>query len=126
MNRTFFKNLKYLGLIIAPAIIPTSTSAQIVGSYNIVAAHSGKCAQVNGATQNNGAVISQWDCSTANNVQWTFVYAGQGYFYIKAKHSGKCAQVNGATQDNGAVISQWDCADANNVKWKLNPIVIVK
>jgi hypothetical protein len=64
-------------------------------------------------------VISQWDCVNQDNVKWSLVSVGNGYYFIKAKHSGKCAQVNGASQSNGAVISQWDCVDQNNVKWRL-------
>jgi serine/threonine-protein kinase RIO1 len=117
MNKTFFK---YLGLIIGAAIIPASTSAQTPNSYyNIVAAHSGKCAEVYGASQDNAAVISQGSCLDQDNLKWSLVSVGNGYYFIKAKHSGKCAEVYGASQDNAAVISQWDCEDQDNVKWLL-------
>ncbi len=79
MNKKLFK---YLGLIIAGAIIPASTNAQFAASanaqstnyyYYMVAKHSGKCAQVNGVSKSNGAVISQWDCVNQDNVKWYFV-----------------------------------------------------
>ncbi len=111
------KHLRYFGLIIAAVIIPASTSAQSIPDYYIRAKHSNKCAQVNGVSQANGAVISQWDCVNQNNVKWYVQAAGDGYYYIRAKHSNKCAQVNGVSQDNGAVISQWDCVNQDNVKW---------
>ena len=101
--------------------VPDSTSSTSIPYYYIRANHSNKCAQVNGATTANGAVISQWDCVNQDNVKWYFQETGDGSsYYIRAKHSNKCAQVNGATTANGAVISQWDCVNQNNVKWYLN------
>jgi hypothetical protein len=86
--------------------------------FFLVAKHSGKCAQVNGGSLDNGASISQWDCVAQANVVWQKVDVGDGYFYLKAKHSGKCAQVNGASHVNGAHVTQWDCLDQRNVKWR--------
>jgi len=83
------------------------------------AKHSDKCAQVDRASQANGANISQYDCVNYDNVIWSWVEVGSGYVFLKAKHSGKCAQVDGASQANGANISQWDCVDQDNVKWGL-------
>lgn len=115
------KHLKYFFSLVAAVMIPASTSAQIVpySYFYIVAKHSNKCAQVNGASGANGAVISQWDCLNQNNVKWYLYEAGEGYLYIRAKHNNKCAQVNRASGLNGAVISQWDCVNQNNVKWYL-------
>lgn len=81
------------------------------------AKHSGKCAQVDEASNANGANISQWDCLNQDNVKWKWIKAGGGYVFLKAQHSGKCAQVNEASSANGASITQWDCVDQDNVKW---------
>jgi hypothetical protein len=78
----------------------------------------GKCVHVQGASQANGATISQWKFLRRRNLLWEKVDIGGGYFFLKAAHSGKCAQVDGASRANGARISQWDCLDQDNVKWR--------
>ncbi|HEY7304702.1 MAG TPA: RICIN domain-containing protein [Bryobacteraceae bacterium] len=89
--------------------------------------HSGKCAQVNGASQANGANITQWDCLRQLNVQWEKVSIGGPYFLLYAAHTtvgkepGKCAQVDGRSHANGANVSQWDCLSQDNVKWSTRP-----
>lgn len=35
-----------------------------------IAQHSGKCADVLGVSQNNGAAVGQWDCVWGNNQRW--------------------------------------------------------
>jgi Ricin-type beta-trefoil lectin domain-like len=104
------KKLKYLFLIGAATITSASANAQnTLQSYNLRASHSWKCAQVNGASYANGAVISQWDCVNQDNVEWYLLPLENGYYILRAKHSNKCAQVNGASYDDNAVISQWTC-----------------
>jgi hypothetical protein len=96
-------------------------SAAFAQSLILIAKHSSKCAQVNGASNDNGAAVSQWDCVNQPNVHWRKVYLGGGLFQLKARHSGKCAQVNGASHANGAIVSQWTCVDQRNVKWRERP-----
>jgi Ricin-type beta-trefoil lectin domain-like len=36
-----------------------------------IAKHSGKCADVLGASQTNGGRVGQWTCTWASNQQWT-------------------------------------------------------
>jgi len=35
-----------------------------------IAQHSGRCLDVAGKSQNNGAAIHQWDCHWGNNQRW--------------------------------------------------------
>jgi hypothetical protein len=91
------------------------------GRFYLVARHSGKCAQVSGASHANGAHITQWDCVDQRNVKWRQRPAGGGYVYLVNSASGKCMQVEQAANHNGANISQWDCVDQDNVKWQVLP-----
>ena len=85
-------------------------------NFFISAMHSGKCMQVDGASQDNDATISQWDCLQQPNVLWHFRGGPPGgFFNLEASHSGKCASVlykrSGVVinQNNGTPILQWDC-----------------
>ena len=97
---------------------PAASTAQ---DLILMAKHSGKCAQVNGASNANGASISQWDCVNQPNVHWQKINMGDGQFQLMAKHSRKCAQVAGASHANGAPITQWDCVNQRNVRWRQRP-----
>jgi ricin-type beta-trefoil lectin protein len=87
----------------------------------LISKQSGKCVQVEGGGNANGAKISQGPCVTEAANRWQRVDAGSGYFFLKAMHSAKCAQVNGRSRANGAKITQWNCLDQDNVKWKERP-----
>jgi len=91
----------------------------VAPAMSMHAMHSDKCAQVNGASAENGATISQWDCLAQDNVKWVLADAGDQHYFIKAKHSGKCMQVAAASHDNGAAITQWDCVNQDHHKWKV-------
>jgi hypothetical protein len=103
------------------------SSCAFAEDVTLRAKHSGKCAQVNGASQANGANITQWDCVRQLNVQWEKVSVGGPYFLLFAAHTtvgqqaGKCAQVDGRSHANGANISQWDCLHQDNVIWSTRP-----
>jgi ricin-type beta-trefoil lectin protein len=105
-------------LVLMIFAFPAASGAQ---SLVLVAKHSGKCAQVNGASHDNGAKISQWDCVDQPNVHWRKVHLGDGQFYLMVRHSGKCAQVVEASHANGAAVTQWDCVNQRNVKWRQRP-----
>ena len=83
------------------------------------AMHSDKCAQVNGASTDNGATVSQWDCVKQDNAKWLLIDAGDQHFFVKPQHSNKCLQVSGASHENGAAITQWECVDQDHHKWKV-------
>jgi Ricin-type beta-trefoil lectin domain-like len=93
------------------------------GEYFMLRArHSGKCAQVNGASNENGAPITQWGCQRDRaHFHWKQTVAenraGDPYYYIVNRASGKCMHVHGGGSENGALITQWDCVNQSNVKW---------
>jgi hypothetical protein len=77
----------------------------------IIAKHSGKCMDVNGASTANGVAVMHGECHnpvTAQNQVFTLVPQGEN-FQIVARHSGKCVEVTGASAAEGAPIQQFDC-----------------
>jgi hypothetical protein len=89
------------------------------GYYKVIAKHSGKCLDVNGASTADGANVQQWSCNGGNNQRWKLVSMGDGYNELVAKHSSKCLDVNGASTADGANVQQWHCTGSNNQRWKL-------
>ncbi|MBB6550389.1 lectin [Nonomuraea rubra] len=76
---------------------------------------SGRCLDVSGASQANGAQAQIWDCNGQPNQQWTATSAGELRVY-----GGKCLDVNGAGTADGTAVIIWDCNGQNNQKWRLN------
>ncbi|SEL32961.1 RICIN domain-containing protein [Streptacidiphilus jiangxiensis] len=104
-------SLLLVGLAASPA------SAGAWGYVAFANANSGKCLEIGGWAQNNGATANQWDClhgSAASNgwfdenQVWT-VNVVNGYTQIRNVNSGKCLEVQGWAQNNGATVDQWDC-----------------
>ncbi|WP_346434052.1 extracellular catalytic domain type 1 short-chain-length polyhydroxyalkanoate depolymerase [Nonomuraea composti] len=89
---------------------PTPTGASTI--KNVA---SGRCLDVAGASQANGAQAQIWDCNGQANQQWTPTAAGELRVY-----GGKCLDVsNRATADGSSVII-WDCSGQSNQQWRLN------
>ncbi|MEV4019670.1 ThuA domain-containing protein [Nonomuraea angiospora] len=85
------------------------------GTSAIKGAGSGRCLDVSGASQANGAQAQIWDCNGQSNQQWTSTAAGELRVY-----GGKCLDVSGAGTADGAAVIIWDCNGQNNQKWRLN------
>ncbi|GAA2319465.1 arabinofuranosidase catalytic domain-containing protein [Nonomuraea roseoviolacea subsp. roseoviolacea] len=81
----------------------------------LVGVGSGRCLDVAGASQTNGAQAQIWDCNGQPNQQWTSTSAGELRVY-----GGKCLDVNGAATADGTTVIIWDCNGQNNQKWRLN------
>ncbi|WP_245966870.1 lectin [Sphaerisporangium album] len=76
---------------------------------------SGRCLDVNGASQANGAQVLIWDCNGQANQQWTSTASSELRVY-----GGKCLDVNGGGTADGTPVIIWDCNGQNNQKWRLN------
>jgi Ricin-type beta-trefoil lectin domain-like len=61
--------------------------------YSIVAVHSGKCLDVDGANTSDDAAVSQWDCHNQANQLWRVQRHAGGRVTILAEHSGKCLSI---------------------------------
>ncbi|MBW3538129.1 RICIN domain-containing protein [Candidatus Parcubacteria bacterium] len=98
------------------------TNAPAAGTYQLVAKHSGKCADVV-PNSNNGANIHQWACHTGDNQRFDLKTVAGSYYKYKlvAKHSGKCVDVN-PRLDDGAGIYQWACHAGANQTFALQDV----
>ena len=85
-------------------------------NYHLVAQHSGKRADVNGASTSAGALLVQWPGTSGLNQQFDFLPSG-GHYRVRARHSGLVLQVAG--DDTGADITQQRDAGTPNQLWRL-------
>ncbi|WP_433500823.1 arabinofuranosidase catalytic domain-containing protein [Sphaerimonospora sp. CA-214678] len=81
----------------------------------LIGVGSGRCLDVDGASQSNGAQTLIWDCHGGVNQQWTSTSAGELRVY-----GNKCLDVYGAGTADGSSVIIWDCNGQNNQKWRLN------
>nr|WP_062340612.1 lectin [Herbidospora sakaeratensis] len=99
-----------------PSPTPTPTPTVSPGATSpLRGVASGRCLDVSGASQANGAVAQLWDCNGQANQQWTTTAAGELRVY-----GGKCLDVSGAGTADGTAVLIWDCNGQNNQKWRLN------
>ncbi|MGX7673908.1 glycosyl hydrolase family 95 catalytic domain-containing protein [Plantactinospora sp. DSM 117369] len=87
--------------------------------YRLVAQHSGKAADINGASTAAGASLIQWQAGSGQNQQFEFLPADGGHFRIRARHSGLFLQV--ASNSTGADITQQpDTPNAASQQWRVD------
>jgi hypothetical protein len=87
--------------------------------YFIVAKHSGKCLDVDGASHNNATDVYQYELNGGHNQQWLLVQLSDGYYYIVARHSGKVLDVQDFSKDDCAKIFQYQLHGMDNQKWEI-------
>ncbi|MET8260166.1 RICIN domain-containing protein [Micromonospora sp. NPDC005205] len=98
--------------------IPGSTQPPPTSTYyNLVAQHSGKVAEITGASTSAGATLAQWSSNGGQHQQFAFVDAGGGYVRIKARHSGLVLQI--ANNTSGADITQQPDTNAVSQQWRI-------
>jgi beta-xylosidase len=104
------------------AVDATTASAATVDPsawYVLINRTSGKALDVYNFATNDGARITQWSATNANNQQWQFVDSGGGYYRIRSRHSAKVLDVyNFSTADGGAIV-QWADGNGTNQQWRL-------
>ncbi|MEW9534749.1 lectin [Microbispora sp. NPDC049125] len=99
-----------------PTATPTPTPTTSPGTAGAIrGVGSGRCLDVSGASQANGAQAQIWDCNGQANQQWTSTAAGELRVF-----GGKCLDVNGGGTANGSTVIIWDCNGQNNQKWRFN------
>ena len=91
--------------LIATAALTALAFARIAGAadplsdwragvnYRLVAQHSGKAADINGASTAAGARLIQWAPGSGLNQQFDFLPSDGGHYRIRARHSGLVLQV---------------------------------
>lgn len=109
-----------LAVSVAAKSVTTYVMNNVLPSVELVARHSGKCADVNGTSLADGASVIQWSCSGGTNQQWTLRNLGNGYYHVIARHSGKCLNVAGASTADGAWAIQYACdGTSTNEQWAI-------
>ncbi|MEU9833069.1 ricin-type beta-trefoil lectin domain protein [Streptosporangium sp. NPDC048047] len=98
------------GTTASPTATPTAPAS---GAIRGVA--SGRCLDVNGVSQANGAQVQIWDCNGQGNQQWAATGSGELRVY-----GNKCLDVNGAGTADGTGVIIWDCNGQSNQKWRFN------
>ncbi|WP_182876315.1 ThuA domain-containing protein [Microbispora sp. H10670] len=96
----------------SPSASPTPPTTSTTALRGVA---SGRCLDVNGASQSNGAQVLIWDCNGGNNQKWTSTSATELRVY-----GNKCLDVNGGGTANGTAVIIWDCNGQNNQKWRFN------
>jgi hypothetical protein len=81
-------------------------------AYQLVNARTGRCLDVKGRSDGNGAVIQQFTCHDQDNQKWRINREDGDTFSLVAAGSGKCADV----EDDGDV-KQRDCDNGPGQRW---------
>ena len=89
------------------------------GLISFTAAHSKKCLEIPGSSQNNSVDAIQSNCDGGENQQFELKSAGADTFQIIAKHSGKCLDIHGASTANRARVIQYTCHTGDNQRFRL-------
>ncbi|GAA2570933.1 hypothetical protein GCM10010304_06620 [Streptomyces roseoviolaceus] len=106
------------------SVKPTLVSTTLPGNgtvYRLVARHSGKIADVEGARTTNGTNVHQWPWLNRANQKWTFTNTGDGYYTIKGVGSGKLLEVAGLSRTDGGNVGIWADARAPQQHWAVTP-----
>jgi Ricin-type beta-trefoil lectin domain-like len=101
---------------------PPSTTTVPAGWVNIISKSSGKCLDVQGGFQSDGAAVWQWTCWEGDNQKFWLTPVAGGY-QITVKHSGLQMDVWGgpnATYD-GAPLAQYPYWGSTNETFQVHP-----
>ncbi|MBB6474387.1 endo-1,4-beta-xylanase [Sphaerisporangium rubeum] len=99
---------------VTPTVTPTATpTAGTTSAFRGVG--SGRCIDVNGASQANGTLVQIWDCNGQTNQRWSSTSASELRVY-----GSKCLEVANSGTANGSAVRIWDCNGQNNQKWRVN------
>ncbi len=90
-------------------------------NYKIIAKHSGKVLNVESASQENGANVTQRDFKASAEQYFSLRQIG-GYYAIVAKHSGKVLHVDSGSTTEGASILQWTYVQSNQQLFSLRDV----
>jgi alpha-L-fucosidase 2 len=85
--------------------------------YRLVAQHSGKAADITGASTAAGAQLVQWQTGGGLNQQFDFLPSDGGYHRIRVRHSGLVLQAAGSS--TGTDITQQPDTNATNQQWRV-------
>jgi dienelactone hydrolase len=96
--------------------VPPGGSPPAAGQ--IVAAASGRCLDVPGATTAQGTQLQIWDCHGGINQTWARTSAGQLTVYSGTDQ--RCLDASGQGRTNGTPVIIWACNGQVNQQWTVN------
>ncbi|MEV7097255.1 non-reducing end alpha-L-arabinofuranosidase family hydrolase [Amycolatopsis sp. NPDC051045] len=87
--------------------------ADVTGALH--GAGSGRCLDVQNASQADGAYLQIYDCSGGTSQQWTSTTAG-----LLTVYGNKCLDVPGSATTAGTRVQIWTCHGGANQQWRVN------
>ncbi|MFI9816382.1 endo-1,4-beta-xylanase [Saccharothrix variisporea] len=90
---------------------------QVGVNYRLVASHSGKAADISGASTAAGAQLIQWTVGSGLNQQFDFLSSGDNYYRVRARHSGLVLTPSGTA--TGADITQQPDSGSTSQQWRV-------
>jgi galactose oxidase len=99
-------------------LFPSVARGEVVrAAYSpVVVASSGKCLDIEGASQAAGAAALVWRCNSNSNEDWTVEPTG-GAYRVRVRHSGQCLSVAGGSAAEGAALVQAPCSGTASELW---------
>ncbi|MEU1590706.1 ricin-type beta-trefoil lectin domain protein [Micromonospora sp. NPDC005710] len=85
-------------------------------SFGLRGQGSGRCLDITGASQINGALAEIWDCNGGANQRFTQTSAGE----LRVYNGTKCLDVYNRGTTNGTAVEIWDCNGQSNQQFRLN------
>lgn len=87
------------------------------GSYQLVNAESGLCADVDGGSTAAGAKVIQWTCTGGTNQRWTAARRADGTYTVASLRSGLFLTT--ASTSNGALATQQPDTGSSLQRWTI-------
>ncbi|TWE21551.1 non-reducing end alpha-L-arabinofuranosidase family hydrolase [Kitasatospora atroaurantiaca] len=101
--------------VAALATMLVANPAQAATTGALRGAGSGRCLDVQNASQTDGASLQIYDCSNGTNQQWTLTSANQLTVY-----GNKCLDVPNHATTAGTRVQIWTCSGGANQQWRVN------
>ena len=100
----------------ALAALLVAGPAQAATTSDVRGVDSGRCLDVAGVSQTDGANVQIWDCHGGVNQQWTLTDGAQLTVY-----GNKCLDARGGGTTPGTPVQIWTCTGTENQQWRVNP-----
>ncbi|MCX5328309.1 non-reducing end alpha-L-arabinofuranosidase family hydrolase [Streptomyces sp. NBC_00140] len=100
----------------ALAALLVAGPAQAATTSDLRGVDSGRCLDVAGVSQTDGANVHIWDCHGGTNQQWTLTDSAQLTVY-----GNKCLDARGGATTPGTPVQIWTCTGTENQQWRVNP-----
>ncbi|WP_107101353.1 non-reducing end alpha-L-arabinofuranosidase family hydrolase [Streptacidiphilus griseoplanus] len=98
---------------LAATLVASPAQAATTGALKAVA--SGRCLDVSGGSQTDGASLQIYDCWGGTNQQWTLTNSNQLTVY-----GNKCLDVPNHATAAGTKVQIWTCSGGANQQWRVN------